>query len=227
MRNKNLFRTALFIFSLFVFMTSCLGPKKIDRWIAEKYVDPPVPIKKNHNQIVILSGLPFPAAKFSTTESNTSHMLPLIVYWQFDYKNTTTLNPQIPVNIFTTTVFSYASHGLQQKLNGQRIELTIEKIPTKFAIDDKGHIIWVIYAFSWEYLTVLPEERDLVVSYKVFDVNNQQMKQGTVTITSPDKPIDVHMFQSLKKKTWAFLDQYDAGIAIMSKHIVDKLVTEL
>jgi hypothetical protein len=105
--------------------------------------------------------------------------------------------------------------------------LTIEKIPTKFAIDDKGHIIWVIYAFSWEYLTVLPEERDLVVSYKVFDVNNQQMKQGTVTITSPDNPIDVHMFQSLKKKTWAFLDQYDAGIAVMSKHIVDKLVTEL
>ena len=154
-------------------------------------------------------------------------MLPLIFYWQFDYKNTCTLNPQIPVNIFTTTVLSYAGHGLQQKLNGQHIELTIKKIPTKFAIDDKGHLIWIIYAFSWEYLTVLPEERDFVVSYKVFDTNNLQVKNGEVTVSGSDKAMDVHMFQSLKKKTWAFLDQYDAGIAVMSKHIIDQLINEL
>src|ERR1700682_250003 len=190
MRNMNLIRTALFVFSVSIFMTSCLGPKKIDRWVAEKYVDPPVPIKKKHNQIVISSDLPPFAAKFSTTEKKTSDMLPLIFYWQFDYKNTCTLNPQIPVNIFTTTVLSYAGHGLQQKLNGQHIELTIKKIPTKFAIDDKGHLIWIIYAFSWEYLTVLPEERDFVVSYKVFDTNNQQMKKGEVTLTGSDKAID-------------------------------------
>ncbi len=219
-------RSLIFI-SFVVFLTGCLGPKKIDKWVAEKYNEPPVVPKKKHTQIVILSDLPSPGVKLSTTEKKTSDLLPLIFYWQFDYKNTCTLNSQIPVNIFTTTVNSYAGHGLQQKLNGERIELTIEKIPTKFAIDDKGHVIWVIYAFSWEYLTILPEERDLVVSYKVFDTNNQQMKNGQVTISSSDKPIDVHMFQSLKKKTWGFLDQYDAGIAVMSKHVVDKIITEL
>jgi hypothetical protein len=227
MRNMNLIRTTLLVFSVIILMTSCLGPKKIDRWVAEKYVEPPVPIKKKHDQIVILSSLPSFGSKFSTTEKKTSNMLPLIVYWQFDYKNTTTLNPQIPVNIFTTTVLSYSGHGLQQKLNGQRIELTVEKIPTKFAIDDKGHLIFLIFAYAWDDLTVLPEERNFVVSYKVFDINNQQMKNGEVTITGSDKAIDVHMFQSLKKKTWAFLDQYDTGIAVMSKHIIDKLITEL
>ncbi|HMC85963.1 MAG TPA: hypothetical protein VKI61_10570 [Chitinophagaceae bacterium] len=53
------------------------------------------------------------------------------------------------------------------------------------------------------------------------------MKTGEVTVSGSDKAIDVHMFQSLKKKTWAFLDQYDAGIAVLSKQIIDKLVTEL
>lgn len=53
------------------------------------------------------------------------------------------------------------------------------------------------------------------------------MKKGQVTLTGSDKAIDVHMFQSLKKKTWSFLDQYDAGIAVMSKHVIDKIVAEL
>lgn len=220
-------RSSLFLFLASILMSSCLGPKKIDKWVAQKYVDPPPPTKKKHDQIVISSNMVYAGTTLSTTEKKTSNMLPLIVYWQFDYKNTCTINPQIPVNIFTTTVVSYAGHGLQQKLNGQRIELTIEKIPTKFAIDDKGHLIFVGLAYAWDYLTVLPEERDFVVSYKLFDTKNQQMKQGEVALTGSAKPIDVHMFNSLKKKTWAFLDQYDADIAVMSKHIVDKLVAEL
>jgi hypothetical protein len=227
MNNMNLTRTVILILTTAITMTSCLGPAKIDKWVAQKYTELPPPAKKKHEQIAISSNVSYPGTTLSTTEKKTSNMLPLIVYWQFDYKNTCTINPQIPVNIFTTTVISYAGHGLQQKLNGQRIELTVEKIPTKFAIDDKGHLIFVGLAYAWDYLTVLPEEKDFVVSYKLFDAKNQQVKQGEVALSGSADPIDVHMFQSLKKKTWAFLDQYDAGIAVMSKHIVDKLVTEL
>jgi hypothetical protein len=210
-----------------ILLTGCLGPKKIDKWVAEKYMELPAPQKKKHDQIVISSNQAFAGTQLSTTVKKTSNMLPLIVYWQFDYKNTCTLNPVIAVNIFTNTVLSYGNHGLQQKLNGQRIELTIEKIPTKFSIDDKGHLIFLILAYSWDYLTILPEERDFTVSYKVFDTNNQEMKKGEVTLIGSDQAIDVHMFQSLKKKTWSFLDQYDAGIAVMSKHVVDKIASEL
>ena len=219
---------SVLLFCLLFLLTGCLGPKKIDKWVAEKYMELPPPSNKKHDQILISSNQTFAGTQLSTTVKKTSDMVPLIVYWQFDYKNTCTLNPVIAENIFTSTVWSYGSHGMQHKLNGQRIELTIEKIPTKFAIDDKGHMIFLLlYAYSWDYLTILPEERDFVVSYKVFDTNNQQMKTGQVTLTGSDKAIDVHMFQSLKKKTWSFLDQYDAGIAVMSKHVVDKIVAEL
>jgi hypothetical protein len=215
------------LFCLLILLTGCLGPKKIDKWVAAKYIELPASSKKKHDQILISTNQTFVGTQMSTTVKNTSNMVQLIVYWQFDYKNTCTLNPIIAENIFTNTVLSYGSHGMQHKLNDQRIELTIEKIPTKFAIDDKGHLIFLIYAYSWDYLTILPEERDFIVSYKVFDTNNQQMKKGQVTLTGSDKAIDVHMFQSLKKKTWSFLDQYDAGIAVMSKHVIDKIVAEL
>jgi hypothetical protein len=83
--------------------------------------------------------------KPSTTEKNVSHLLPLIFYWQYDYVNTCTLNPNVPVNNYTSTVANYSGHGLKQKLNGNRLELTIEQMPQAFVVDDKGHIIWIIY----------------------------------------------------------------------------------
>jgi len=53
----------------------------------------------------------------STTVQKTSHFLPLIVYFQYDYRHTCTLNPAIAVSQFANTV--YAQSGkLSQKLNG-------------------------------------------------------------------------------------------------------------
>jgi len=166
--------------------------------------------------------------KLSETEKKTSNVIPLIFYWQYDYKNICTLNPQIAVNNFTSTVLSYSNKGLKQKLNGKRIELNIQMIPTSFAIDDKGHIVWVIvYAFSWDKLTVVPEDKDMIVSYKVFNADNTAYKDGTITISNTDKGITLGMFQSLKKKTWQYLDQYDESITTMSKKVIDKIVAEL
>ena len=213
--------------TLIFFLTSCLGPKKIDKWVAQKYLEVPAPTKKKSDVITITSNMPSMGVKLSTTEKKTSNLLPLIFYWQYDYKNTCTLNSQIAVNNFTATVLNYAGKGLKQKLNGQRIELTIEKIPTRFAIDDKGHIIWVIYVFGWDELSVKPEEKEMVVSYKVFNNDNSQGKSGMITILNSDKGITLGMFQSLKKKTWQYLDQYDVSIKSMSKLIVDKLTLEL
>ncbi len=183
------------------------------------------PAKKKQEQITISSSLKWPDYDISKTEKNTSGMLPLIVYWQFDYKNTCTLNPQIPLNIFNTTVHSYAPHGLRQKLQGRRLEMNVKQIPATFAIDDKGHMI--LFIVSWDIITIVPEDKDMVVSYQLLDSNNQSVKTGEVAFSALEKPIDLQMFQSLKKKTWAYLDQYDAEIAMMTKKLMDKLVTEL
>ena len=110
-------------------MESCLGPKSINKMVAAKYPPPMAPAKKKQKQITISSSLKWPDYDISKTEKNTSGMLPLIVYWQFDYKNTCTLNPQIPLNIFNTTVHSYAPHGLRQKLQGRRLETLWNKFP--------------------------------------------------------------------------------------------------
>jgi hypothetical protein len=215
--------------SLFLFfcLSSCLGPKKIDKWVAQHYGEVPPVSKKKNEMIVVTSSLPTMGVRLSTTEKRTSNLLPLIFYWQYDYKNTCSLNPQIGINNFTSTVMSYGNKGLKQTLNGQRIELNVEKIPTTFAVDDKGHIIWVIYAFGWDVLTVKPEDADFVVSYKVFGAGDVEVRSGAIKITNSTKGSTLGMFQSLKKKTLQYLDQYDASVTSMSKVMIDKLNLEL
>ena len=212
-----------------VFMPGCLGPKKINKWVSRHYdgAIPPVAGKTNES-ISITSSLSPADDRISNTEKKTSHFLPLLFYWQWDYKNTCTLSPKIAINNFTATVGSYAGKkGLKQKLHGQRLQLSVDQVPNTFAIDDKGHMIWVIYAFGWDVLTVQPERTDLVVSYKLQQQDGTEVKKGIITIPDNDKGIVLKMFQSLKKKTGQYLDQYDTQVTAMSKAVVDKLLTEL
>jgi hypothetical protein len=211
-------------------LTSCLGPHKINKWVARHYQDeaPTEPAKRKNEQITVTSKLPSMGQALSETEKNTSHFLPLVFYWQYDYKNTCTLNPEMAIKNFTATVTTYAGRGLKQKLNGGYLELTVEQIPRVFAVDDKGHLVWVIiYAFGWDILTVQPGLNDLVVSYRLLDGSNQELKKGTINIADNDKGLSLKMFQSLRKMTWKYLSQYDDNLTAMSKKFVDKLVSEL
>lgn len=138
-------KSLLFISFLILTLTSCLGPRKINKWVAKHYneIEPtPAPKKNAVPYISVTSPLLAADGPISVTEKKTTDLLPLLFYWQWDYKNTCTLNPKIPIDHFTTEIIAYANRkGLRQKLNGERVELSVENIPNVFAID-------VIPAFS-------------------------------------------------------------------------------
>ncbi|HVU95321.1 MAG TPA: hypothetical protein VHE34_08860 [Puia sp.] len=210
-------------------LSSCLGPHKVNKWVAQHYSEePPLSQRKKTESIVVSSALPETGVNLSQTRKNTSHLLPLLFYWQFDYRNTCTLNPQIAIDNFTSTLLAYASHGLKQKLNGNRLELTVEQIPQVFVVDDKGHIIWVIVTMvGWERLSVQPEQKDMVIGYRLLGANNEELKKGSITIADQEKTLTLGMFKSLRNLTKQHLSEYDANISAMTRHFVDRLITEL
>ncbi|PWT71305.1 MAG: hypothetical protein C5B59_18345 [Bacteroidetes bacterium] len=228
MKSNRLTNAFIFIVILFSgnFSVGCLGPKKVNNWTATHYEGHvPPPAKKKSERIIVLSKVEGQNSALSSTEKKTSDMLPLVVYIHFDYRNTCTLNSQIPINNFTSTVNSYSPKGLKEKIKDQKLELTIEQIPATYAIDDKGTMVLLLV--SWEYLSIQPIKEDLVVSYRLLNSNNEEVKSGKIDISDANKQIPVQMFQSVKKKTWEYLDQYDATITSMSKHFMDQLLTEL
>jgi ABC-type uncharacterized transport system YnjBCD substrate-binding protein len=54
-----------------------------------------------------------------------------------------------------------------------------------------------------------------------------EIKNGSIDVPYDNKGIDLKMFQSLKKKTWQYLDDYNSYINAMGKTAVDKLMDEL
>lgn len=218
---------AFFLFIALISFSSCLTAKKIDTFVGKQFNNElPKPDKKKNQDIRIISNIPYSLDNISTTETKTSNMLPLIVYWQWDYKNTCTLNPAIAVNIFTKTVNLQANKGLNQKLNGLQLELTLEQSANAFAFDDKAHLLWLIYAYGWDKISVQPDFKDLVVTYKVLQ-NGTAIKSGSIAIKNNEQNKNLRLFQSWKSAISEYLVQYNEDMVSMTKLFVNKLVQEL
>ena len=220
-------KTATVVLLGMTILTSCLTAKKVDKQVAKQYADKQQGQKKKQNDLIsITSPLISTDNRISTSETKTSKMLPLLLYWSWDYKNTCTLNPQIPINNFTATVLNYSGRRLNDKIKGQKLELVVDKIPNQFAIDDKAHLIFFGYAFGWDNVSIKAESMDIVVSYSL-SKDNVELKKGVISIPNFNDKRNLGMFTSWKKATTEYLDQYDQNIATLSKLVVDKLVNEL
>ena len=209
-------------------LSSCLGPAKINKWVDTYYGESlHAPAKKSADYLAVTSGLVTADLKASETKKEVKNFLPLLFYWQFDYRNTCTLNPKIPVNTFRATVQSYANaKGLKQKLNGQKIELSVDQIPNVYVLNDRSHMVWVIYAFAWDNITFRPDSRELVVSYRITKDGSETGK-GVVSVPNSDKELGLRYLQSVKKANSQYLDQYNEAIRVMSKAAVDKIIADV
>jgi len=218
----------LLIITITILLTGCLGPKKINKWVDGRYGESNnFKSKSQSDYLSVTSPLITTDQKSSSTKKETKNMLPLLFYWQYDYVNTCTLNPNIPINTFKSAVQSYSNaKRLKQKVGGQKIELTINKIPNLFVINDRGPIIRVIYAVSWDNVTFQPDNTDMDVSYKIMK-DNIETKKGSVTVSNTVKILGLKYLQSIKKITGQYLDQYDENIKLMSKQVVDQIIAAL
>lgn len=224
---KLLYYTLLFL--SITSLTSCLTGKKLDRYVQQQFPEMQSLQKKKTNETVAVTSTLIATTddKTSTSESKTVGFLPLIVYWRWDYKNTCTLNPLIPISTFSKSFTVAVNKGLKDKLAGKRIELSVEKIPNQFAIDDIGHSIFLgFYAINWDNVYIKTENKELVVAYKVIE-NGVLIKNGTIELSYADDKKRLGLFKSWKSATSEYLSQYDLNIATLAKQAAEKLIKEL
>lgn len=203
--------------------TSCLTSKKMDAYVASQYGNELPKTKKGKSDIVVNSVFTSANNFISTTVTKTSHFLPLIVYIQYDYRHICTLNPLIGVAQFTKAINAQYTK-LFPKLNGGELELTVEQVPSAFALVDKGHM--VLLTFGWEEVYVEPDFKDLVVSYKLRR-DKTVIKEGKIDIKNHDKDRGTGIFQSWKSSIREYLSAYDANMTKMSRDFVNQLTDQL
>ena len=110
--------------------------------------------------------------------------MPLIVYRHYDYRRISQLHPDIAVNQFTNALNNAASKPLQQKLEGKKLELTVEQAPVSFAQTEKTNMIFVLYLISWSKFYMEPDFKDLVVSYQLTN-RDDFVKTGKIQVANP------------------------------------------
>lgn len=207
------------------FLAGCVGPKKVNRWVDEHYGYLGAIKPRKNDFITISSNLPF-GPETSVTDREVKNVLPLIFYWRWDYTITSSLNPKIPVGTFTSAVQSYALKALKPKLPDARIELTVDSIPSTFILNNRSQMIWVVYAFGWDKITIASENKNLVVSYKIIKDNTPD-KTGVVTVDNTIPVLQKTYLKRVKTMTEEYLYQYDEATKLMARKVVDKIIAEL
>jgi hypothetical protein len=210
-----------------VFTSGCFTPKKMDGWI-EQYEGGFTTKLKTSDYITVKTPELPKSDTPSVSHKGRSRFIPALIYWRIETSINSSLNPYIPVVNINSTILQYAnSKKLREKLNGQKIELTISKVPTDFTfIDNFQMIYFVLYYVRWEKLYISPQKQDLVISYRILK-DNAETKKGIITVTDPSKARNQKFMQSVKKMTWNYLEEYDNIIRDMSRQFVDKLLLEI
>lgn len=224
---KSFCRVNIIIGIALFFITGCLTPKKMDGWINE-YEGGFTTKLKTSDYITIKTPELAKSDLPSVSQKGDGKFIPAIFYWKSERTVVSTLNPFIPVVNINSTIIQYANtKGLRQKLNGEKIELTINKAPSAFTLLDRYQLFFfVVFYIQKENIFINPQSQDLIISYRKLK-DNAQTKSGSITIHDPSKSMRLKFFQSVKKMTGNYLEEYDNIIKSMSKEFVDKLLTEI
>jgi hypothetical protein len=210
-----------------LYLSSCLTTKKMDN-IIEEYEGGLTTKLKTSDYITINTPGLLKTEAASVTAKGKDKILPLLFYWRFEWSRIPTLNSYIPIANINSTIIQYANtKKLKEKLNGQKIELTINKVPTTFSLTYRDHLaFFVLYYVQWGRVFIDPQKQDITIGYRILK-DNIETKKGAITVADPSKPLDLKFLQSIKKMTGDYLELYDNMIKDMSKQFVDKLLLEI
>lgn len=136
------------------------------------------------------------------------------------------LNPKIPVMSFTNAISNYAAKSIKQKLNGGKLELTIDSIPNIFIIIDKNTGIAALIENEVAIIESCPCNKYMAISYRLLN-DTGAVKKGNILIPATPIHVSIKNFQFIEKAMLEYSDLYQAGIGTMSKHFIDKLLPEL
>ena len=225
-KKRNAFTFLTLTIVLFT-LSGCLTAEKVDKFIASEFNNElPKPGKKRKTDIEVRPMSGIVSSSISTTEDKTDKFLPLLFYWKYDHRFNSSLNTAIPDTYFSNAVNAVSTKALSDKLNGRKLELTLQQVPSAFSLVVKENLIWVVYAFGWVRVYIEPDMKDLVVSYTLLEAD-KVLKTGTITVKNTEKKGDSRVFNAWRSATSEYLSEYNSNFTNMTKTLVNSLMQEL
>lgn len=215
------------LIAIVVGLSSCIGTKRYTRYLSEGYKKSADTFKSS-NPNIIFSQTPSIVDTISIAKNKKSHFVPAIIFWQWEKSIATTLAEKHQANKIQNFMALYAdSLQLGQKLNGNKLQISIDSAPANFTYTSKGYFMYLFIAYITSVQeTIKPEFSDLKLSYSLVDPTNSVIKKGVITVLDTNMPAK-NLWKSTKKFTWKYLEEYEANVKLMSKQAIDKLSKEI
>ncbi len=227
--NFNAIKIAAFFLLISLFMTGCVSPAKINSWVTSYYEqNETLGIKNSKNVIVVKSSTPATSDdNMASTEKDKSSMLPLVFYYTWKQGDFCAVNEYVPLQIFNANMLSFANKkGLQKKLTGKKLELTISNIPHLFYYNEKGWMFWLIFHVGQSDISISPTIKPINVKYRLLQ-GTTALQSGDISLVSSDSTFRDKSSHSAQKTTAKYLNQYDLSIKKLSEDCVDSLLNRL
>lgn len=222
----NITRKILTLILATILLNSCVSTQKYSKYVNMKYAQQYKTLKSN-DYIEYENIIENEIDSIVKTEKVKSLFVPALVYWKWNNTIKCELSPKQTFMTFQNHFQYYAdSLIIKEKLNGQKLIITIDSIPKTFVYTNKGFVVFMLVAYSYGGLeAIFPENDKLVFSYKVVQ-GTTQTKSGQIEVVNTDIPLK-NIWKSTKQFTWFYIDQYENNLKRMSKFAIEKLENEL
>jgi hypothetical protein len=214
----------LFIISAFFLFISS---KKYASFISGYYAKKDTSAVATIPAIKIMPGMSSAFDSVARVDKGDTYFIPALFYWGVKQSFACELNAHLPTSTFINTFYRYAdSSGLNNKINGQRLEITIDSMPNRFLYSSKQDIIFlVLYAVTITNQSVYPHSNSLAISYKLYH-GGTVTKQGKIVVENNEQAYTNNV-KSTRKVTWIYLNQYERNMRMLTRQCISKLVNEL
>lgn len=212
---------------VFSFLTSCVSTKRFTGFVESKFQPTKNIIDNTPGAMSFdLSELERLSSPVISTKLK-SQFIPAILYWQWNTTIKCEINPIIIATEIKQTFIRYAdSLGLQNKLQGRKLEIKIEKIPNNFVYTHYGHTLFLIIAYAISDVeAIFPQDQNMIISYRLIE-NDSAIKEGNVIAKNKSLTIQ-NGSKSTKKFTWMYVDQFKRNTERLTKEIVQEIVKEI
>ena len=209
-------------------LSSCVGTKRFSKFVSEK-CEPAIFKETN----ITSNYIKFKVDNLSNQDTLVKikrikkQFIPAVLYWQYESTFECSIAPKAIASKICGYMESYAETvNLSQKIDGRKIEISIDKLPNSFVFTEKGYVIFLVFAYAAGGVeAIVPQNENLRISYRIFQDNNETQK-GSITILNEDKPIK-NFSNTMKRFTWKYLDNYDSNLNNLCEKAIDKLLIEL
>jgi len=168
-----------------LFLISC-STKKLNQSIAKYYPYYEEYATADSNDLVIVkpNKKHIPTQQSSYVRQVKNVFIPAIIFWKWNRLYKCELDKKQELQKLCSDIKADCyKYKLDSVIPDQKLELTIEEIPTSFAYQDKGFTFIYLYGYFYKYakITFPMLKENLVVIYKLYSKNNL-VKEGTIVV---------------------------------------------